>query len=145
MRHVGAGSEPRDPRPLRWADEPGFSAAVTRFGSGRKQCPSSAAWDNVNCNPALIRSGLSCGMPTAWTATMTGSPASRCRRTMDGKAGVLQTDPRQVHVQLREGVRGVVGVGNANAALHLPGLREHAGVDEGVEEGALSGAGGAEQ
>lgn len=29
FRHVGAGSAPRDPRPLRWADEPGFSAAVT--------------------------------------------------------------------------------------------------------------------
>jgi hypothetical protein len=28
-RHVGAGSAPRDPRPLRWADEPGFSAAVS--------------------------------------------------------------------------------------------------------------------
>ena len=27
-RHNGAGSEPRDPRPLRWPDEPGFSAAV---------------------------------------------------------------------------------------------------------------------
>jgi hypothetical protein len=29
FRHHGAGSAPRDPRPLRWADEPGFSAAVT--------------------------------------------------------------------------------------------------------------------
>lgn len=29
FHHVGAGSEPRDPRPLRWADEPGFSAAVS--------------------------------------------------------------------------------------------------------------------
>ena len=29
FRHVGAGSAPRDPRPLRWADEPGFSAAVS--------------------------------------------------------------------------------------------------------------------
>jgi hypothetical protein len=29
FRHNGAGSEPRDPRPLRWKDEPGFSAAVT--------------------------------------------------------------------------------------------------------------------
>ena len=29
FRHVGAGSAPRDPRPLRWPDEPGFSAAVT--------------------------------------------------------------------------------------------------------------------
>ena len=28
FRHNGAGSEPRDPRPLRWPDEPGFSAAV---------------------------------------------------------------------------------------------------------------------
>jgi len=28
-RHDGAGSAPRDPRPLRWPDEPGFSAAVT--------------------------------------------------------------------------------------------------------------------
>jgi len=29
FRHDGAGSAPRDPRPLRWPDEPGFSAAVT--------------------------------------------------------------------------------------------------------------------
>lgn len=30
FRHIGAGSAPRDPRPLlRWPDEPGFSAAVT--------------------------------------------------------------------------------------------------------------------
>jgi hypothetical protein len=29
FRHHGAGSAPRDPRPLRWPDEPGFSAAVT--------------------------------------------------------------------------------------------------------------------
>ncbi len=29
FRHNGAGSAPRDPRPLRWPDEPGFSAAVT--------------------------------------------------------------------------------------------------------------------
>src|SRR6185503_9769396 len=29
FRHIGAGSVPRDPRPLRWPDEPGFSAAVT--------------------------------------------------------------------------------------------------------------------
>ena len=28
-QHVGAGSAPRDPSPLRWADEPGFSAAVS--------------------------------------------------------------------------------------------------------------------
>jgi hypothetical protein len=28
-RHDGAGSAPRDPRPLRWPDEPGFSAAVS--------------------------------------------------------------------------------------------------------------------
>ena len=28
-RTDGAGSAPRDPRPLRWPDEPGFSAAVT--------------------------------------------------------------------------------------------------------------------
>ena len=28
-RHSGAGSAARDPRPLRWADEPGFSAAVS--------------------------------------------------------------------------------------------------------------------
>jgi len=28
FRHNGAGSAPRDPRPLRWPDEPGFSAAV---------------------------------------------------------------------------------------------------------------------
>ena len=27
--HNGAGSAPRDPRPLRWPDEPGFSAAVS--------------------------------------------------------------------------------------------------------------------
>lgn len=29
FRHSGAGSAPRDPRPLRWPDEPGFSAAVS--------------------------------------------------------------------------------------------------------------------
>ena len=29
FRHNGAGSAPRDPRPLRWLDEPGFSAAVS--------------------------------------------------------------------------------------------------------------------
>jgi hypothetical protein len=29
FRHSGAGSVPRDPRPLRWPEEPGFSAAVT--------------------------------------------------------------------------------------------------------------------
>jgi hypothetical protein len=29
FRHNGAGSAPRDPRPLRWPDEPGFSAAVS--------------------------------------------------------------------------------------------------------------------
>lgn len=29
FRHNGAGSAARDPRPLRWPDEPGFSAAVT--------------------------------------------------------------------------------------------------------------------
>lgn len=29
FRHDGAGSAPRDPRPLRWPDEPGFAAAVT--------------------------------------------------------------------------------------------------------------------
>jgi hypothetical protein len=29
FRHTGAGSAPRDPRPLRWPEEPGFSAAVT--------------------------------------------------------------------------------------------------------------------
>jgi len=29
FRHEGAGSTPRDPRPLRWPDEPGFSAAVS--------------------------------------------------------------------------------------------------------------------
>lgn len=29
FRHSGAGSVPRDPRPLRWPDEPGFAAAVT--------------------------------------------------------------------------------------------------------------------
>lgn len=28
FRHNGAGGTPRDPRPLRWPDEPGFSAAV---------------------------------------------------------------------------------------------------------------------
>jgi len=28
-RHTGTGSAPRDPRPLRWPDEPGFSAAVS--------------------------------------------------------------------------------------------------------------------
>jgi hypothetical protein len=27
--HEGAGGSPRDPRPLRWPDEPGFAAAVT--------------------------------------------------------------------------------------------------------------------
>lgn len=29
FRHDGAGSAPRDPRPLRWPDEPGFAAAVS--------------------------------------------------------------------------------------------------------------------
>ncbi len=29
FRHEGAGSGPRDPRPLRWPDEPGFAAAVS--------------------------------------------------------------------------------------------------------------------
>ena len=29
FKHVGAGSVPRDPRPLGWPDEPGFAAAVT--------------------------------------------------------------------------------------------------------------------
>ena len=29
FRHVGAGSLPRDPRPLRWPEEPGFAAAVS--------------------------------------------------------------------------------------------------------------------
>lgn len=29
FHHDGAGSAPRDPRPLRWPDEPGFSAAVS--------------------------------------------------------------------------------------------------------------------
>jgi len=29
FRHTGAGSAPRDPRPLRWVDEPGFAAAVS--------------------------------------------------------------------------------------------------------------------
>lgn len=29
FHHDGAGSAPRDPRPLRWQDEPGFSAAVS--------------------------------------------------------------------------------------------------------------------
>lgn len=29
FHHKGAGSAPRDPRPLRWPDEPGFSAAVS--------------------------------------------------------------------------------------------------------------------
>ena len=29
FRHNGAGSAPRDPSPLRWPDEPGFSAAVS--------------------------------------------------------------------------------------------------------------------
>ena len=29
FRHTGAGSAPRDPRPLRWPAEPGFSAAVS--------------------------------------------------------------------------------------------------------------------
>lgn len=29
FRHLGAGSSPRDPRPLRWPDEPGFAAAVS--------------------------------------------------------------------------------------------------------------------
>ena len=29
FRHSGAGSQPRDPRPLRWPDEPGFAAAVS--------------------------------------------------------------------------------------------------------------------
>lgn len=29
FRHNGAGSAPRDPRPLRWPEEPGFAAAVS--------------------------------------------------------------------------------------------------------------------
>jgi hypothetical protein len=29
FHHEGAGSTPRDPRPLRWPHEPGFSAAVS--------------------------------------------------------------------------------------------------------------------
>lgn len=29
FHHKGAGSAPRDPRPLRWPDEPGFAAAVS--------------------------------------------------------------------------------------------------------------------
>ncbi len=29
FKHHGAGSAPRDPRPLRWPDEPGFAAAVS--------------------------------------------------------------------------------------------------------------------
>ena len=29
FRHSGTGSAPRDPRPLRWPDEPGFAAAVS--------------------------------------------------------------------------------------------------------------------
>lgn len=29
FRHNGAGGAPRDPRPLRWPDEPGFAAAVS--------------------------------------------------------------------------------------------------------------------
>lgn len=29
FRHTGTGSAPRDPRPLRWPDEPGFAAAVS--------------------------------------------------------------------------------------------------------------------
>lgn len=29
FRHTGAGSAARDPRPLRWPDEPGFAAAVS--------------------------------------------------------------------------------------------------------------------
>lgn len=29
FRHEGAGSAPRDPRPLRWPEEPGFAAAVS--------------------------------------------------------------------------------------------------------------------
>ena len=29
FRHDGAGSAPRDPRPLRWPNEPGFAAAVS--------------------------------------------------------------------------------------------------------------------
>lgn len=29
FRHDGAGSAPRDPRPLRWPDEPGFAAACS--------------------------------------------------------------------------------------------------------------------
>lgn len=29
FQHTGAGGAPRDPRPLRWPDEPGFAAAVS--------------------------------------------------------------------------------------------------------------------
>jgi hypothetical protein len=35
FRHAGAGGAPRDPRPLRWPDEPGFSAAVASVVENR--------------------------------------------------------------------------------------------------------------
>ncbi len=37
--------------------------------SGRKQLPLPVASDSVNWSPALIRCGLSCGMPTAFAIT----------------------------------------------------------------------------
>lgn len=41
FRHNGAGSAPRDPSPLRWPDEPGFSAAVDAKSSGPIWAPKS--------------------------------------------------------------------------------------------------------
>jgi len=44
FRHSGAGSAPRDPRPLRWPDEPGFAAAVSSvLENGATDAPGSSA------------------------------------------------------------------------------------------------------
>lgn len=40
-------------------------SAISR-SSGRKQCPWSVDWDSAYWSPAFTRSGLSCGIPTAW-------------------------------------------------------------------------------
>lgn len=42
-----------------------FTASLISCSSGRKQCPWSVDCDKAYCSPALTRSGLSCGMPTA--------------------------------------------------------------------------------
>jgi hypothetical protein len=35
FRHLGTGSSPRDPSPLRWPDEPGFAAAIVSVLANR--------------------------------------------------------------------------------------------------------------